>query len=94
MFFLARVSCWCFAVNHSFLMILDSQKTLDQRGFNAPKIIKNENVNSELCSFKQHHAQVLAENKNYQNPITFTIGNPIVKKIIFARKYKKLYSIL
>ena len=93
-FFLSHDWCWDFAVNHSFLMILDAQKTLDHRGFNAPKIIKNENVNSELCSFKQHHAQVLAENKNCENFITFTIGNPIVKKILFARKYKKLYSIL
>ena len=52
-------------------MILNAQKTLDQRGFSAPKIIKNENVNSELCSFKQHHAQVLAESKNDENIGTF-----------------------
>ena len=56
-------------------MFLDSQKTLDQRGFNAPKIIKNENVNSELCSFKQHHAQVLAESKHHENPITFSVDS-------------------
>ena len=40
-------------------MILDSQKALDQRRFNAPKIIENENADSELCSVKEHHAKVL-----------------------------------
>ena len=66
-FFLAHVSCWLFAVNDPFLMILDSQKTLDHCRFNAPKIIKNEFVSSELCSSKEHHAQVLAESKNDEN---------------------------
>ena len=60
-FFLAQVSCWHFTVNHSFLMILDSQKTLDQRGFNAPKIIQIDFVSSELCSLKEHHVQFFSE---------------------------------
>ena len=40
-FFVAQVSCWHVTVNHSFLMILDAQKSRERHLFNASKYIKN-----------------------------------------------------
>ena len=42
-------------VNHSFLMILGSLKARAERCSNAPKIIENHRVSSELCPLKEHH---------------------------------------
>ena len=49
-------------------MILDSQKTLDQRRFNAPKIIENENVSLELCAAKEHRANILIKTREKTPP--------------------------
>ena len=57
-FFLAHVPCCHFTVNHSFLMILGSQKTLDQALSNEPKYIQNGSLSSELWLTEGHKVQV------------------------------------
>ena len=43
-------------------MILDSQETLHQRRYHAPKIIEKRQASSELSPGKEHHVERILEN--------------------------------
>ena len=73
-------------------MILYSQKTLDQRRFNAPKIIENENM-TEMCSVKEHHAEVLVGSKTHENIIWKIVNKIVTFPSELTKNLTKFYGI-
>ena len=89
-------------------MILDSQKTLDQAFFNAPKIIENYWLSSELRLAKEHYVEALKiswylwkSNKfieNHKNAsnllLDFLYKNQGFEKTSLFWKFQNLFMVL
>ena len=83
-FFVSHV-CGChLAVNRTFLMILDAQKTLDHCRHNALKIIEKRRAISELWLSQYRKVKYFPQG----NKITSFYRNLCYKKVMFFKKMK------